>query len=145
MIIQLCETASSYRYLIYGSPVSPTYIPIVSYGDSANANFIYSMEVWEVGALGNKLKKLSYSVQSGAESKSTSLRIRIGLDVFTPEGGSEPSTLVKPLIGLFVSAGSLSEWRFTNIFFNWYSEDWNKGILNNVQPQVNTTTVNLFE
>lgn len=137
MIIQLCKTASSYRNLFGRN--------FVTFGSDVNVNFIYSMEVWEVDVLGEKIRKLSYSVQSGAESNSTSLRIRIGLDVFTPEGGSEPSTLVKPLIALFVSAGALSEWRFTNIFFNWNTENWNKGILNNVQPQVNTTTVNLFE
>ncbi len=84
-------------------------------------------------------------MQSGAESKSTSLSIRIGLDVFTPEGGSTPSTLVKPLIALFVSAETLAEWNFTNIFFNWHTEDWNKGILNNVQPAGTSTTINLFE
>jgi len=138
MIIQLCKTASSYKK-IFGRN-------FVTFGEAVNVNFIYSMEVWEVDALGNKLKKLSYSVQSGAESKSTSLRIRIGLDAFTPEGGNAPSALVKPLIGLFVSAESLSEWRFTNIFFNWHTEYWNKGILNNVQPQVGQiTSVNLFK
>lgn len=137
MIIQLCKTASSYKNM-FG-------INFVTFGEAVNVNFIYSMEVWEVDALGNKLKKLSYSVQYGAESKSTSLRIRIGLDAFTPEGGSEPSTLVKPIIALFVSAGSLSEWRFTNIFFNWHKGDWMKGILNNVQPQTDPNTVNLFE
>jgi len=101
MIIQLCKTASSYKK-IFGRN-------FVTFGEAVNVNFIYSMEVWEVDALGNKLKKLSYSVQSGAESKSTSLRIRIGLDAFTPEGGNAPNTLVKPIIALFVSAGALSE------------------------------------
>lgn len=137
MIIQLCKTASSYRNLFGRN--------FVTFGSDVNVNFIYSMEVWEVDVLGEKIRKLSYSVQSGAESNSTSLRIRIGLDVFTPEGGSEPSTLVKPLIALFVSAGSLSEWRFTNIFFNWHTEDWNKGILNNVQTAGTSITVNLFK
>lgn len=137
MVIRLCKTASSYRNLIG--------LDVFTFGEDVNINFIYSMEVWEVNVLGEKIRKLSYAIQSGAESNSTSLSIRIGLDVFTPEGGSEPSTLVKPLIALFVSAGALSEWRFTNIFFNWNREYWNKAILNNVQPQTYPNTVNLFE
>lgn len=136
MEIQLCQTPSVHFNLLG--------IPIVTYGTSSNNTFIYSMEVWEVNALGQKLKKLNYSVHSGAESASSFLRIRIGLDVFTPAGGSAPSTLIKPLVALFVSAESLAEWKYTNIQFSWADEDWRKGILNNVQSAVSPTSVSLF-
>lgn len=111
----------------------------------ANGTYIYNFEIWEVDSLGNKKRKLNYSISDGAEKNSALLRVRIGLDVFYPEGGSEPSTLIKPLVSIFVSADSLSEWRYTQVAFNWNEESWIKWTLNNVQPVVSPTTVNLFE
>lgn len=115
--------------------------------EAANVNpiYVYRLEVWEVDISGAKKKKLNYSIQSGAETRSAKLRIRIGLDVFTPPGGSAPSTLVKPLIAVFASVDSLAEWKFTNIGFNWASENWVKSVNNNVQPALSATTVNLFK
>jgi len=111
----------------------------------ANKNYINSIEVWEVFANRDKKKKLNYTIISGAENLSARLRIRIGLDVFTPEGASAPSTLIKPLISVFVSADNLSEWKFTNFLFDWSNPAWRKTLVNNVQPQTSPTTVNLFE
>lgn len=111
----------------------------------AIGSYIRNVEVWEVTALGEKKKKLNYTIRSGAETGSAKLRIRIGLDVFYPEGSSTPSTLVKPLVSIFVSSETLSEWKYTNVIFNWNDEDWAKGICNNVQPSIAPTTVNLFE
>jgi len=119
-------------------------IPVVNYGTDAEKSFIYSFEVWEVTALGEKLKKLKYNITSGSESGSARLKISIGLDIFTPPGGNVPSTLIKPLIAIFVSADNLSEWNFTNVLFTWATINWPKGILNNVQPLSQPTTVNLF-
>ena len=110
----------------------------------ANAAYINSLEVWEVNTDGSKKKKLNYTISSGAESRSAGLKINIGLDVFYPEGGNQPSTLVKPLISIFVSADNLSEWRLTNVFFDWAKFNWYKEILNNVQPVV-ATGINLFK
>jgi len=138
MQISLSKTASSFL-IAFGS------LPIVSGYTDLDGEYVKSLEVWEVFPDGEKKKKLNYTVQNGSESGHTGLRIRIGLDVFTPEGGSEPSTLIKPLISVFASVESVAEWRFTNIFFNWHSENWKKEILNNVQPSVVPTTVNLFQ
>jgi hypothetical protein len=115
--------------------------------DSANviANYVYNLEVWEVDISGNKKKKLNYTIQSGAESRSSKLRIRIGLDVFTPAGGTEPSILVKPLIAVFASVDALAEWKFTNIGFNWNTENWVKTVNNNVQPLTALTPIDLFK
>lgn len=110
----------------------------------ANKNYINSLEVWEVNSLGGKVKKLNYAVREGSETKSAILRIRIGLDVFYPEGSNQPSTAIKPLIAIFAGADSLSEWKYTNVWFNWSNELWKKIIINNVQT-FNVTTVNLFE
>lgn len=136
MIIQLAKTSST---------VSPYFPYVVSQGLDADSSYINSLEVWEVNEDGSKKKKLNCSITSGGEVRSSRLRIAIGLDVFTPEGGTAPGTLVKPLIAVFVSAETLSEWQFTNIYFNWNEELWLKGVFNNVQPQTNTTTVNLFK
>jgi len=111
----------------------------------AISSYINNIEVWEVFANGEKKQKLSYTVVEGAEVKNTLLKIRIGLDVFTPDGASAPSTLVKPLISVFVSAESLSEWKMTSYEFNWTFGDWRKGIRDNVQPLSSPTTVNLFK
>jgi hypothetical protein len=111
----------------------------------AVANYVNRIEVWQVDELGNKKDKLNYGITSGSEIKSNSLRIRIGLDVFYPEGSSNPSTLVKPLISVFVSADSLSEWKMTSYQFSWNAENWIKGIRDNVQPLSSPTTVNLFK
>lgn len=111
----------------------------------ASAAYINNIEVWEVFESGLKKKKLNYTVTSGAENLSATLKINIGLDVFTPEGSSAPSTLIKPLIAIFISADSLSGWRYTNVLFDWKSPDWKKGVRNNVQPQTQPTTVNLFK
>lgn len=117
-----------------------------SAGNLANADSVNYIEVWEVNALGNKIKRLNYTVVESEETKSARLKIRIGLDVFTPDGASEPSTLVKPLISVFVSADSLSEWQFTRFVFIWHLIAWNKMINNNVQGfAAVATTVNLFE
>ena len=136
MIIQLAKSSSV---------VSSMFPYVVSQGADAIASYISSLEVWEVNEDGSKKKKLNYTITSGGEIKSARLRIAIGLDVFTPEGGNAPSTLVKPLIAIFVSAETLSEWKFTNVYFNWNEELWLKGIFNNTQPQTQPTTVNLFE
>lgn len=127
MFIQLAKTAN-------------TFFPA-----NANASYINNIEVWEVFATGEKKKKLNYTVSGGAESLSATLKINIGLDVFYPDGTSVPSTLVKPLISVFVSADNLSEWKYTNFNFDWKTLDWKKGIRNNVQPQTSPTTINLFE
>jgi len=111
----------------------------------AIGSYIKNIEVWEVTPLGEKKKKLNYSISSGSEIGSAKLRIKIGLDVFYTEGSSVPSTLVKPLISIFVSSETLSEWKYTNVIFNWSAEDWAKGTSNNVQPTIAPTTVNLFE
>lgn len=137
MIIQLAQTTSSFT-LFAGTP-------IISYGTDVDKNFIYSMEVWEVTSLGEKKKKLPYSIVSGSESGSARMKINIGLDVFTPEGGNEPSTFIKPLIAIFVAADTLAGWKFTNISFDWNLTGWSKGILNNVQPTAAPTSVNLFK
>lgn len=137
MLIQLASAPSTFVNLLG--------IPIITYGSDVNGLYVHNLEVWEVTSLGEKKKKLSYSVQSGSEQKSSTLRIRIGLDVFTPDGANEPSTLVKPLISLFASVESLADWKYTNIVFNWHDEKWKKGVINNAQPQVTPTTVNLFQ
>ena len=118
---------------------------ILSMGTPANSSYINSLEVWEVNTDGTKKKKLNYSIVGGAENQSYILRINIGLDVFTPAGGSAPSTLVKPLIAVFVSAEKLSEWKYTQYKFDWYRTDKYKRLANNVQPQTTPTTVNLFK
>ena len=112
--------------------------------DFANQQFINYIEVWEVFPNGQKKKKLNYSISSGAETNSAVLRIRIGLEVFTVDGGSQPSTLKKPLIAVFVSAENFSEWKKTEYLFNWGEEQWRKGINNNVQPNAKATVINLF-
>jgi hypothetical protein len=116
-----------------------------TFGTEVNKNFIYSTEVWELFLDGKKKKKLSYSISGGSESNSDHLRIRIGLDVFTPEGGNAPSALIKPLIGIFVSADNLAEWRFTTVRFNWHDEGWEKVSFFNSQPATQPTTVSLFK
>jgi len=116
-----------------------------SSGTLALPNYINSMEVWEVFDNGDKKKKLNYAITGGAEQKSAFLNINIGLDVFTPEGASEPSLLVKPLIAIFVADDNLSEWRFTSVKFDWKTQDWFKEVVNNVQPIRTPTTVNLFK
>lgn len=136
MIIQLAKTSAT---------VVPFFGTVRVVAQNANSNYINSIEVWEVTALGEKKRKLNYSISAGSETRSAELRIRIGLDVFYPEGGNQPSTLVKPLISIFVSADSLSEWKYTNVLFNWNTENWKKFQINNVQPQTSPTTVNLFE
>lgn len=114
-------------------------------GAYANKNYINSLEVWEVFPTGEKKKKLSYSVVSGGESRENTLRINIGLDIFTPEGANDPSTLIKPLVSVFVAADILSEWKFTNFNFDWFRQDAFKGTINNVQGSSSPTSVNLFE
>jgi hypothetical protein len=138
MIIQLAKKSASVSY----QPL--TQRPIIN-TEEAISSYINNIEVWEVFETGEKKKKLNYTITSGSEIKSSNLRIRIGLDVFTPEGGNAPSTLVKPLISVYVSADNLSEWKFTNYSFNWSSENWIKGVINNVQPTNTPTTVNLFK
>lgn len=113
--------------------------------DLAIAKYIYGLEVWEVFANGDKKKKLNYAVTNGSEQGSAFLSLNIGLDVFYPTGTTEPSVLVKPLISIFVSSNLLSEWKFTNVSFNWATRDWYKEIVNNVQPIASPTTVNLFK
>lgn len=115
------------------------------YGTDVVGSYVKNLEVWEVNSSGIKIKKLQYIIQSGAESGKARLRIRIGLDVFYPAGGNTPNTLVKPLISVFASVESLAEWKYTNIMFSWADETWLKGIRNNVQPQVEPTSVNLFK
>lgn len=120
-------------------------ITTIILGESANASYINSLDIWEVNADGTKKKKLNYSIVSGSNNLSANIKINIGLDVFTPDGGNAPSTLVKPLISIFVSAEKLSEWKFTNVTFDWSKTTWKKFIINNVQPQTTPTTVNLFK
>jgi hypothetical protein len=109
---------------------------------SKSINYI---EVWEINSSGAKIKKLNYSIIEGSETRSSSLRIRIGLDVFTPTGGSEASTLIKPLIAVFVSSDGLSGWKTTDYLFNWAVESWTKTSVANVQPNSKSTTINLFK
>lgn len=113
--------------------------------DFADSSYINSLEVWEINPDGSKKKKLNYSVVTGSETKSAQIKINIGLDVFTPAGGSAPSPLIKPLIAVFVSAEKLSGWKYTHFEFDWSKPTWFKSLLNNVQPQTLPTTVNLFE
>jgi len=113
--------------------------------DFADSTFINLVEVWEVNTDGSKKKKLNYSVLGGAENKSAFLKIGIGLDVFYPEGGSAPSTLIKPLISVFVAADNLSNWKFTHFEFDWYRVINYKSLRNNVQGSASITTVNLFK
>lgn len=138
MVIQLAKTAATVSFQF------PTGRPVINAAD-ANSNFINTLEVWEVTALGEKKKKLNYTIYSGAETRSSKLRARIGLDVFFPEGGNAPSTLVKPLVAIFAAAGTLAEWKFTNVSFIWNTDNWAKGIINNVQSAAIPSTVNLFE
>lgn len=114
-------------------------------GKPALSNYIKTIEVWEVFSNGEKKKKLNYRVYSGSESLSSFVRLDIGLDVFTPDGASAPSTLVKPLVSVFVAAESLSEWKMTTYRFEWADKDWRKILFNNVQPLSSPTTVNLFK
>lgn len=120
-------------------------LPATTVPALADSKYINSLEIWEVTATGEKKKKLNYVVQQGAESKNNILRARIGLDIFVPEGANEPSTLVKPLIAVFVSASDLSDWRYTYFGFNWWKESKIKYIQYNVQGTALPTTVNLFE
>ncbi len=136
MIIKLSKTLASYSVL-FG-------VPVYNYGTPVTGSFIYNMEVWEVDESGNKLKKLKYTVESGSESGNSSMKIQIGLDIFTPEGGNAPSTLVKPLVAIFVSADSLAEWNYTHVVFDWNTPNWSKAMLNIVQPKTQPTTANLF-
>jgi hypothetical protein len=136
MYIQLAKTKST-LFAISG-------IPFITYGTPANSSYVNNIEVWEVFENGEKKKKLNYAIE-GVDSLTSTLKLNIGLDVFTPEGGNVPSELIKPLISIFISADSLSEWKFTNIYFDWSNANWKKLILNNVQPQTSPTTVNLFE
>lgn len=137
MTMQLAKGAATVTRTFSGNYVVTAADAIYSY--------INSFEVWEVDALGEKKKKLNYTIVSGAETLSANLRISIGLDVFTPEGGNAPSPLIKPLVAIFVSAETLSEWKFTNVSFSWNTNTWTKAMVNNVQPQTQPTTVNLFE
>lgn len=137
LVIQLAKKTSTWSNFLG--------VPVISYGEEATASYINSMEVWEVNSFGEKIKKLKYDVITGSETRSATMRISFNLDIFYPEGSNQPSTLVKPLISIFVSADALAEWRFTNVFFDWNVPSWKKGILNNVQPQTAQTTVNLFE
>lgn len=115
-------------------------------GTLADKNQINSVEVWEVDLLGRKKKKLSYEVVEGtSENKTNFLKIRIGLDVFTPEGANQPSTAVKPLISVFVSAGELSEWKYTFFNFAWWQGKRRKFIKDNVQSIATPVTFNIFE
>jgi len=132
MIIQLAKS----------SVVSSAYFPESA---SVNSAYVYNMEVWEVDIYGNKKKKLNYTISEGSESKSSKLKLHIGLDVFTPEGASEPSTLIKPLIAVFASVDTLAEWKYTNIGFDWVTPNWIKTVNNNVQPAITPNIVNLFE
>lgn len=138
MIIQLSDTAATGFHISGGGSGTDGALDVTG-------AYVRQLEVWEVFPSGEKKKKLNYSVVHGAESGSGSIRIRIGLDVFTTEGGSAPSTLVKPLVSVFAAVESLAGWKYTNIWFNWVFEDWVKGIINNAQPQGQPTTVNLFE
>lgn len=137
MVIQLAKSSATLSRNSFGK--------YIINAESALSAYVNSFEVWEVDVLGNKKKKLNYTVSGGAENGNSTLGIRIGLDVFTPEGSNSPSILIKPLIAIFVSAETLSEWKFTNVTFIWSKGDWSKVIINNVQPQTQPTTVNLFE
>lgn len=106
-------------------------------------SFIKSLEVWEMDGLGVPLKKLNYTITDGAETGRNKLKVNIGLDVFTLPGETEPSTLVSPLICVMVSCPFNAGWNKTNFKFDWHQTDWDKYILNNVQPQVRPYT-NLF-
>lgn len=132
MIIQLARS----------SVQNSAYFPLAV---SVNPTYVYNMEVWEVDIYGNKRKKLNYSISEGSESKSAKLKLHIGLDVFTPEGESEPNPLIKPLIAVFASVDTLADWKYTNIGFDWHTVDWVKSVNNNVQPAVAPNTVNLFD
>ena len=114
-------------------------------GQNANANFINYIEVWEILANGQKKRKLPYSITNGAENRSIFLRISIGLDVFTPDGGTAPNSSIKPLIAVFVSADTVSDWAYTDYAFKWSQEYWQKGIKYNIQPKAVGTNVSLFK
>lgn len=115
-------------------------------GSLANKDQINSIEAWEVTEFGEKKNKLSYEVvEDTSENKSNILKIRIGLDVFTPEGANQPSTSVKPLICVFVSAGELSDWKYTFFDFAWWQAKRSKFIKDNIQSISLPVTVNLFE
>lgn len=140
------------RYLGYGSGNSHTahfdmIIQLAKNSSKTDATkiFIRNMEVWEVTALGEKKKKLNYVITQGSEQASANIHIQIGLDVFTAEGANEPSTLIKPLVSIFVSADALTDWKYTNIRFEWSRGEWAKGINNNVQPTQVAVTANLFK
>lgn len=137
LVIQLAKTPSAWSN-VFG-------VPVINYGIDADKNYINSIEIWEVNSLGEKVKKMKYDVITGSETKSARIRISFNLDIFYPEGGNAPSTLVKPLIAIFVSADNLAEWRYTNLFFDWNTPNWKKGTINNVQPVNTPTDVNLFE
>lgn len=122
-------------------PSNPFAVP----GSLANKDQINSIEVWEVTALGDKKRKLPYEVIDSSENKSNVLNVRIGLDVFTPDGANQPSTAVKPLICVFVSAGELSDWKYTYFSFAWWQGKRNKLIKDNVQSISTPVIFNLFE
>lgn len=117
---------------------------INSSGGDVNSQYVNSIEVWEIFSTGQKKKKLNYKIVGGSEQGFNALRIRIGLDVFTPEGSTSPSTLIKPLIAVFVRAENLSGWIKTNYTFTFGSFNGRKGITNNVQPNAKATVINLF-
>lgn len=136
MDIALSKTTASYSV--------PFGIPVYNFGTESEKSFVYKLEVWEVFESGEKKKKLNYGIISGSESGSSKIRIDIGLDVFTPEGSNIPSTLIKPLIAVFVSADTQAEWNYTNVVFMWATKNWSKAILNQVQPKTQSVSANLF-
>lgn len=137
MYIYLCRKISAFHPFV--NPSRPLN------DDIANGQYIDSLEIWEVNLDGSKKRKLSYQVVEGAENRSGYLRARIGLDVFTPEGANQPSTGVKPLISVFVSANSLTDWKLNFFKFDWNNQGWYKFIYNNIQPPTSAQTLNLFE
>jgi len=114
--------------------------------EDVDGKFVYSLEVWEVFPTGGKKKKLPIEKTiTGAESGSCRLQVGVGLGVFTPEGGNQPSTLIKPLISVFASVDALAEWKYTAVSFRWGRDVWTKAVLNNVQPSAAPMEINLFK
>jgi hypothetical protein len=112
-----------------------------------NSEYVRAIEIWEVNEFGEKIKQLPYTIESanGTDARVSNIRAFVyAEDVFVTEGSRDPSPLIKKLVSVFVKADTLAEWNYTEFSFAWHSRDWTKGLVNNAQPQVSPTTVNLF-
>ena len=149
IILKPLLNAFELQYLGVGTINSPAFFRMAIglrnlAGQPLTSSLVNSIQVWEILPNGQKIKKLAYTILGGAETLSSAIIISIGIDVFTAPGATDPSTTIKPLIAVFVSAEINSNWSNTEYIF-YYGNIGFKQITNNIQPKNSGTNVSLFK